>query len=157
MHKDAVIPSYAHNGDAGMDMVAISQTVTDDYIEYDTGIAVEIPEGYVGLCFPRSSNSKKDLILANSVGIIDSGYRGNIRFRFKRQYRVYTPCETSENSDTIEHNIVFQETKECTNLYKAGDKIGQIIIMPYPKIEFEEVTTLSSTDRNNGGFGSTGN
>lgn len=67
-----MIPSYAHPTDAGMDMVAISKTETENYIEFDTGIAVEIPEGFVGLIFPRSSISKKDLSLCNSVGVIDA-------------------------------------------------------------------------------------
>lgn len=74
LSKKAVIPSYAHPTDAGMDMVAISKTETENYIEFDTGIAVEIPEGFVGLIFPRSSISKKDLSLCNSVGVIDAKF-----------------------------------------------------------------------------------
>ncbi len=58
--------------DAGMDMTAIVINTTENYIEYDTGIAMEIPEGYVGLLFPRSSNSQKDLLMCNSVGVVDS-------------------------------------------------------------------------------------
>ena len=77
------VPAYAREGDAGMDISAISMTKTDKYIEYGTGVAVAIPEGYVGLLFPRSSVSNKELLLANSVGIIDSNYRGEIKFRFK--------------------------------------------------------------------------
>ncbi len=150
LHKDAIIPKYAHDGDAGMDMYAVSVNITDDYIEYDTGIAMEIPEGYVGLCFPRSSNSKKDLVLANAVGVIDSIYRGSIRFRFKRQYRVNTPS-------TFEHYISSREMVECIKIYDIGDAIGQIIIIPYPHIEFNEVDELSSTERGESGFGSTGN
>lgn len=60
LSEDAVIPSYAHIGDAGMDLVASSMEIDDDVnIVYHTGIAIEIPEGYVGLVFPRSSNCKK--------------------------------------------------------------------------------------------------
>lgn len=84
LSKKAIIPSYAHPTDAGMDMVAISKTETEDYIEFDTGIAIELPEGYMGLLFPRSSNSKKDLLLCNSVGVVDVGYSNSIRFRFKK-------------------------------------------------------------------------
>ena len=72
LHPDAVIPSYATKNDAGMDMTAIVINTTENYIEYDTGIAMEIPEGYVGLLFPRSSNSQKDLLMCNSVGVVDS-------------------------------------------------------------------------------------
>lgn len=72
----AVIPSYAKPGDAGMDLTSTSRTVVstyeEDYIEYGTGLAVEIPEGFVGLVFPRSSVSKKDMYLANAVGVIDA-------------------------------------------------------------------------------------
>lgn len=72
LDESAVIPQYAHIGDAGMDVTATSVNVTEDYIEYGTGLAFEVPEGYCMLIFPRSSNSKKDLLLANSVGVLDS-------------------------------------------------------------------------------------
>lgn len=131
----AVLPLYSKRGDAAMDLTAISLTKVDrdtfGYLEYGTGLAVEIPEGYVGLLFPRSSISNSGLILSNSVGLIDSGYRGEVKFRFK-------------------HIL-------DTAAYKVGDRIGQIIILPYPQIEFEEVDELSSTDRGEGSFGSTGN
>ena len=132
---EAVIPSYANLGDAGLDLVATWIKVEDHnkygYFEYGTGICIEIPEGYVGLIFPRSSISKTGMLLTNSVGVIDSGYRGEIKFRFK-----YI---------------------SGTNSYNVGDKVGQMIIMPYPKIEFEEVEELTETERGDGGFGSTGN
>lgn len=73
LHPNAVIPQYAKLGDAGLDLVATSLTLDEDNnLVYGTGLAFEIPTGYVGLLFPRSSNSKKDLILANHVGVIDS-------------------------------------------------------------------------------------
>jgi len=129
----AVTPAYAKAGDAAVDLTAISLSKVDKdefgYLEYGTGLAIEIPEGYVGLIFPRSSISNSGLILTNSVGVIDSGYRGEIKFRFK-----HIPD---------------------TSFYKVGDRIGQLIIMPYPQIEFEEVQELSSTERGEGGFGST--
>lgn len=135
LNKDAQIPTYANPGDAGMDVVATSKTEAGDYIEYGTGLSFEVPEGYVLLIFPRSSVSKKDLILANCVGVLDSGYRGELKFRFKRLYGPfgYTHSE-----------------------YNVGDKIGQIMIVPYPKIDFEEVESLSETERGEDGFGSTG-
>jgi dUTP pyrophosphatase len=131
---EAVIPSYASHGDAGLDLVATYIKVEDHntygYFEYGTGIAVEIPEGYVGLIFPRSSISKTGMLLTNSVGVIDSGYRGEIKLRFK----------------------YINGTKS----YEVGDKIAQLIILPYPTIEFEEVEELSDSERGEGGFGSTG-
>lgn len=125
----AVIPSYAKEGDAGMDMVAIGYETKGKYVTYKTGIALEIPQGFVGLLFPRSSVYKKEQTLSNSVGVIDSGYRGEVMFK-------YTLSE---------------------NMYQVGDRVGQLIIMPYPKISFEVVSDLSDTDRGTGGYGSTGN
>lgn len=139
LHPDAVIPKYAKPGDAGMDLVATSIYYSDsNTIDYGTGLAFEIPEGYVGLVFPRSSNSKKDLILSNSVGVIDSGYRGEVVFKF----RVIKPNKHAFDLSS--------------KIYDIGDRIGQIIILPYPKINFIESNTLSETDRGEGGFGSTG-
>ena len=132
LNKNAVIPKYESAGAAGMDLTATSKTYDEHgNVVYGTGLAFEIPEGYVGYIFPRSSNAKKDLLLSNSVGVIDSDYRGEVIFKFK-------PIDT-----TYER-------------YDIGDRIGQIIIMPYPKIEFVEVDELDKTERGNGGFGSTG-
>lgn len=132
LSPNAVIPVYAKQGDAGLDLVAIREEWNDEntMVTYDTGLAIEIPEGHVGLLFPRSSVSKTELTLANSVGVIDSGYRGPIMFKFRY----------------LDEGMV----------YDVGDKIGQILIVPYPQITFEEVDELSSTDRGEGGFGSTG-
>jgi dUTP pyrophosphatase len=139
LDEKAVIPKYAKNGDAGLDLVAISRKETDNYIEYGTGLAIEIPDGFVGLLFPRSSISKMGLSLANSVGVVDSGYRGGIKLRFKNTF--------IERPDGL---------KKQDNIYQLGDKVAQLIILPYPKIELIEVDELSDTDRGKGGFGSTG-
>lgn len=146
--KEAVIPSYSKPGDAGMDIVAINRDF-DDYgnVIYGTGIAMEIPEGYVGLIFPRSSICKYDLSLTNCVGVIDSGYRGEIKAVFKPNN--YFCDDPQEYRDAISH-------KEIAEMYNIGDKICQIVIMPYPKIEFEEVEDLTDSERGDGGYGSTG-
>lgn len=138
---DAKAPSYAREGDAGLDLTACTEAVLgvtelygpQPYIEYETGIALEIPEGYVGLIFPRSSISKYDLALCNSVGVIDSKFRGNIRFRF----RLTTDLDRAK-------------------IYNKGDKIGQLIIMPYPTVELFKVDQLEETERGEGSFGSSG-
>ena len=132
LHSDAVIPTYAKSGDAGMDLVATSMKFDGTQITYGTGLAMEIPEGFVGLVFPRSSIRKYELILSNSVGVIDSGYRGELQATFKKE----------NGLDSL--------------AYKVGDRIAQIIIIPYPPIEFDEVAELSDTERGDGGFGSTG-
>lgn len=129
----AQIPAYAKPGDAGMDLVAISKEKSDQYIEYGTGLAIEIPEGYVGLIFPRSSISKKQLTLCNSVGVIDSGYRGEVKFRFN-----YNP------------------KGDVADEYHISDKVGQLIIMPYPTVVLEVVDDLEASHRGEGGFGSSG-
>jgi len=129
----AVIPTYAKDGDAGMDLVAtriISNTTFD--VSYGTDLAMEIPNGFVGLVFPRSSIRKYELVLSNSVGVIDSGYRGEIQATFKKE----------NGLDSL--------------AYKVGDRIAQIMIIPYPPVEFDEVAELSDTERGDSGFGSTG-
>lgn len=129
---DAEIPSYTKKGDAGMDLRARSLMRTGQYYEYGTGLGLEIPEGYVALLFPRSSISKTDHYLRNSVGVIDSGYRGEIKVRM---------------------SVPNLGAKE----YDIGDKIAQLVIIKLPWVEIEEVEELSETDRGEGGFGSTGN
>ena len=132
VHPDAVIPFRAHATDAGMDVIAISMEMTEDYVEYDTGLQFQLPEGYAMLIFPRSSNSKKDLLLCNSVGILDAGYTGNLKLRFKLMTEGYTE-----------------------KIYNPGDKVGQIMIIPYPEINFIETEIFNETERGDGGFGST--
>lgn len=142
LHENAVIPTYAKNGDAGMDLTATTKSYDDHgNVVYGTGLAFEIPVGYVGFLFPRSSNSKMHLLLSNSIGVIDSGYRGEVIVKFKITY-----------NDVIDGQLYHTVNKE----YKIGERIGQIIIMPYPKIEFIEVDELEDSERGNGGFGSSG-
>lgn len=133
LHEDAVLPSYAKDGDAGLDMTAISFEFGDGIVTYGTGLSAEIPSGHVGLIFPRSSVYKTDLTLSNCVGVIDSGYRGEIKAVFR---------------DTDKNGI--------NKIYFKGDRIMQMIIMPYPKIVPEWSDELSKTKRGSGGYGSTG-
>ena len=132
MHPDAVIPTYAKDGDAAMDLHA-AEVLKDKWGNhvYLTGVALEIPPGYVGLLFPRSSVSKTSMSLANSVGVVDSGYRGEIMLKYRL-------------------------IGGTNSIYTSGDRVGQLMIIPHPKIELVEVDELSSTERGDGGFGSTG-
>lgn len=134
LHPDAVTPSYAKAGDAGLDMTAVAINTTDNYVEYKTGIAIEIPEGFVGFLCPRSSVTNKSLIVKNSIGIIDSGYRGEISVRFY---------------DTKENPI------SKTQYYATGERVAQLIIVPIPTIELEECEELSQSERGKNGYGST--
>lgn len=137
LNPSAIIPKYAKSGDACVDLVATSDPKMSldtnvNYIEYDTGLSFEIPEGYVGLLFPRSSVSNASLTLCNSVGVVDAGYRGEVKFRF------------------------YANRGSSRTMYKKGDRIGQLMVIPIPTMEFEEVEDLSSSDRGAGGFGSSG-
>ena len=131
LHENATIPFYAKESDAGMDLVITDiKGETEWDISYGFGISMEIPEGFMGLVFPRSSIRKTDLILSNSVGVIDAGYRGEIQATFKK------------TGETV---------------YKIGERGAQLIIIPHPIIEWNEVNELNNTERGEGGFGSTGN
>ena len=129
LSEDAEVPSVAREGDAGMDLKAVSIKKYSDYIEYGTGLAVEISQRNVALLFPRSSISNTGHRLLNSVGVIDSGYRGEIKVRMSWTDR---------------------------NAYQLGDKIAQLMILELPSIMVEEVQELSCTERGDEGFGSTG-
>lgn len=160
-HKDAVIPTYAKNGDAGMDLTAISKEY-DEYgnVVYGTGLGFEIPEGFVGLLFPRSSNSKQDLLLSNSVGVLDSGYRGEVLFKYRPSLAYWQEGVSETGLGDVTNFYDDVRTAHSTGAqfeYNIGDRIGQIIVLPYPKVTFEEVEILSETERGEGGFGSTGN
>jgi len=142
LHPDAVIPSKAHNNDAGYDLIAVETgSVKYDnndnllYIEYKTGLSVQPPEGYHTEIFPRSSISKYDLSLCNSIGLIDNEYRGEIILRF---------------------NVLGHYIPNLKNVYKKGDKIGQLVIRKTYNIPVVEVEELEETARGTGGFGSSG-
>ena len=164
LHGNAVIPTYAKKGDAGMDLTAVDYYYdADGCIVYKTGLAVEIPEGYVGLVFPRSSISKKDLFLTNSVGVIDSGYRGEILAKFKPTAFFEPDDETEFEKDKFNgctKTYIPQSEGEEIYVedisYQLGERIAQLIIMPYPQIEFKEVECLTETERGDGGYGSSG-
>ena len=132
----AVLPIRAHEGDAGLDLTCTDiQSVINEcgqlLLVYHTGLAVEIPQGYVGLLFPRSSIYQKALTLSNSVGVIDAGYHGEI-------------------------TAVFRNTTDVVPaVYKVGERFCQLVIVPIPEIEVTETAELSETERGEGGFGST--
>lgn len=134
--ENAVAPVRAHATDAGLDLVATSVTTEVNecgelILVYHTGLAVEIPEGYFAMLTPRSSISKKSLELVNSVGVIDSGYRGEIIAKFRAT------------------------TSVVPAVYKPGERICQLLILPVPDVQFEESEELTTSDRGDGGFGST--
>ena len=139
LHKDAVIPKNETVGSVGMDLTAVSKEYDKHgNIVFGTGLAIQIPEGYYADLRPRSSISKYDLVLANSVGTIDSDYRGELILKFKPS--VYFGVNRGDDDGVM---------------YDVGDRIAQLVILPYPKVSFVEVDELSDTERGTGGFGST--
>ena len=133
LDPNAVVPSYSKVGDAGMDLTITTEIENTSFsVSYGFGIAMEIPKGFVGLVFPRSSVRNQELVLSNCVGVIDSGYRGELQATFKK----------TNGLDSLK--------------YKVGERGAQIIILPYPQVFMTEVPELSDSERGEGGFGSTG-
>jgi|WetSurMetagenome_2_1015567.scaffolds.fasta_scaffold404843_1 dUTP pyrophosphatase len=132
----AVEPIKAHDSDAGFDLTVsrITTEIGDDgqlIVVFHTDLSIELPNNYVGLVYPRSSICRKSVYFTNSVGVIDSGYRGELMIRAK-----------------ISTNVV-------PIVYKEGDRFAQLIVMPLPVIELQEEPNLSESDRGTDGFGST--
>jgi len=160
MNEKAILPSYAKEGDAGLDLYPVEGPIfTEKYIEYDFGISVEIPKGFAGFLFSRSSISKTDLELCNSVGIIDSGYRGSIKARFNfnqfsldflQRFDIEVAGVTQYQRDKL-----IDKFMNKLSYFEEGKAILQLIIMPVPSIEPEWADELSETPRGSGGFGST--
>jgi dUTP pyrophosphatase len=141
LSENSVLPRYSKPGDAGMDLTCteVSLDASGCYV-YRTALAVEIPQGFFGLLVPRSSVANKSLILSNHAGILDSGYRGEIMFKYKPNYQYFLQSE---------------EVKE-QKIYSVGDRVGQLIIMPYPEVAWHVVDELSDSERGAGSYGSTG-
>lgn len=156
MVDNAVEPTYAKEGDAGMDLTAVSVRISDRFIEYGTGLIIEIPEGYVGKLYARSSVSNTDLTLANCVGIVEHTYRGEIKLRFSINNKVYN-IESFANNDNNAGQ--FRDDQIEPIMYEVGDRIGQIIIERLEKWEFNQIKEneeLTATNRGEQGFGSSG-
>jgi dUTP pyrophosphatase len=135
LKPEAVLPSRAHDGDAGLDLYACeaAHIGPGERWSVGTGVAVEIPEGHAGLVLPRSGLAKKHgIALVNSPGLIDSGYRGEIRVLLL-------------NTDPAE-----------TFRVAVGDRIAQLVIAPIALAEPVEVASLAESARGDGGFGSSG-
>ena len=126
-----------------------------DYIEYDTGIKIKPEDGKHTLLLPRSSASKYNLLLANSVGLIDWDYRGTLLFRFKYVFQpedlVLINDASSQNSPDKMPIIVGKVN--YSKIYRLNDYIGQIVGAETQKIELDHVLFLDETERGSGGFG----
>lgn len=137
LNSDAIIPTYASPFSAGADLYALIPEKTleiksGETVLVHTGIALEIPEGYVGMIFARSGiATKRGLAPANKVGVIDSDYRGELM-------------------------ISLHNHSDKTQVVENGERVSQLVIMPYLKAEFTLSQSLDETERGTGGFGSTG-
>ena len=135
LNEKAVLPTRSHSTDAGLDLTTYGFTQEVDasgklVLVYHTGLAVEIPEGHMGLIFMRSSVATKSVTLTNCVGIVDSGFRGEIIGKFKI---------TTDSIPTV---------------YQEGERVMQLVVMPYPKMEPVFADELSDGDRGEKGYGS---
>lgn len=136
LSEKAIIPTYGTEYSAGADLYALLDEPVEikahETVFIGTGISVEIPEGYCGLIFARSSmGAKRGLAPANKVGVIDADYRGEVR-------------------------VTLHNHSERDQIVYPGERIAQLAIVPFLKAEFEESDQLSDTQRGSGGFGSTG-
>ena len=139
LRDNAVLPVKSHSEDAGFDLTASTvehKAYPHSQVIYGTGLAISIPENHVGLLFQRSSVRKYDLSLSNAVGVLDSGYTGEVSFTF--------------------NDISDGESHHTTKMYKVGDRIGQLIVVPLSQFNIEEVDSLEDSERGTGGFGSSG-
>ena len=135
LDQDLPPPAYAHEGDAGLDLLAAGDVTLrpGDRLAIPTGIAVAIPQGFAGFVHARSGRALKEgLALANAPGLIDSGYRGEIKV------------------------IVVNLDPRSVIDVKRGEKIAQLVIQRVESADVEEVEDLDETPRGEGGFGSTG-
>ncbi len=134
LHRDAVLPAYAHPGDAGLDLAALQahRVGPGERVAAPTGLAVAIPDGWVGLVHPRSGLAlRHGLTVANAPGTIDAGYRGEVKV------------------------LLVNLGAEAVDI-AAGDRIAQLLLQRVGRAQIVEVDGLPSTGRGEGGFGSTG-
>lgn len=131
-HPNFIEPSIGSKDSAGIDLYCVDRNFKNEYVEYNLGMSIEIPKGYGGFLFPRSSVSNYSLSLANSVGVIDPDYRGPLKVRFN-----------------------YEELKPL-KYYEIGERVCQLIVIKTEIIQLELSDELSETDRGDGGFGSTG-
>lgn len=160
INEKAVLPAYAKPGDACMDITAtdLEYDIKNDRWIYHTGLAFEVPQGYYMSLKPRSSNTKCDFYIANAPGTLDSGYRGELLVIFKRRDRISLE-DFALLFKGVDPNAVmsaYVNSMLSISPYIPGDRVCQLMILPYPEIEWNEVEELSVTERGEGGFGSTG-
>ncbi len=136
LNRNAIIPTRGSVSSAGYDLYACLENSVEikpgETVKIPTGLAIEVPEGYVGLIFARSGLSiNKNIAPANKVGVCDSDYRG-------------------------EYIVALKNDGDSTYIVKNKDRVAQLVVVPFLDVEFKEVENLTETKRGENGFGSTG-
>lgn len=135
LSEAAILPARAHEGDAGLDLHAVEQTTIapGERVSVRTGLAVEIPSGHAGLVLPRSGlAAKHGITLPNAPGLIDAGYRGEVRV------------------------LLLNTDRDESFEIAPGDRVAQLLLTPFADAEPVEAVELTATSRGAGGFGSSG-
>ena len=147
--KDGVeLISYAHEGDAGLDLCATEDVtlMPGEWRMVGSGVSMAIPKGFVGLVVPRSGLGCKGLVLKNGIGVIDAGYRGEIGMPLL-------------NNNEMHHEggyLAYKNNHKGTIHVHKGDRVAQLVIIPVAQASLVQVDKLDETERQDGGFGSTG-
>ena len=135
LEEGAQVPTYAHDTDAAADLYALEDTNLNAHTygnKIRTGVSIQLPEGWLALILPRSSmGTKTTFRLSNSVGLIDSGYRGEL-------------------------GVIYDNTSDMDSFIRKDDRIAQLLVMPSYRFQAKVVDSLEDSDRGEGGFGSTG-
>ena len=148
VNPDAPIPTKAHPTDAAYDLCAMEDVTLrpQEYKKIGCGLAFAIPQGWCGAVYPRSGLGCKGLVLKNTVGIIDSHYRGEVML----------PLFNNNEMHREGGFMAYRENRKGTINVHKGDRVAQLCIELVPDTTLVEVDELDVTDRNEGGFGSSG-
>lgn len=150
-HPNAKLPTQAYEYDAGFDLYAVEDVVVPygEKEEVKTGVHFEIPPGYVGIIFTRSSYGKKGKVVHH--GVIDSGYRGEVSIYVRN-----SALDKNYFADYIRNSIIDMNDSAEVLVIEKGNKVAQIIFLKLPKVKLIQVEELSKSDRGEKGFGSSG-
>ena len=153
----AALPRHAKPGDAGLDLTSRNRVVIEpgETVMVHTGVAVEIPDGFCGLVLPRSGvASKRGLAPVNAPGLIDSGYRGEVLVPLHNYNQAAFACQVRTFADGLHDELMVN--REARQVVEEGERIAQLVVVPFATCECVEVGELSESERGQGGFGSSG-
>jgi dUTP pyrophosphatase len=159
LHPDAVIPQYAHKGDAGFDLVAVKDVVIapGETKMIPTGLAFEVPSGYEMQIRPRSGiSSKTSLRVPNAPGTVDAGYRAEVNVLINNTHTTSNIFSLKAKTLDSKYKLVEDACMEGSYLIRKGDRIAQGVIQKLPEVTITEVDELSDSERGLCGFGSSG-